>query len=64
MKNLSSPSQGPADGTLARYKNRIVRVLGSTRSERFRIQWLTEDGELRISAVKGKNLHKMQPQLF
>ncbi|UIF89292.1 hypothetical protein KAF44_30460 (plasmid) [Cupriavidus necator] len=64
MKNLSTPPRGPADGTLARYKNRIVRVLGSTQSQRFRIQWLTEDGELRVSAVNGKNLHRMQPQLF
>lgn len=64
MTILSSYSQGPADGSLARYKNRIVRVLGATQCDRMRIQWLTEDGELRVSAVKGKNLHQMQPQLF
>lgn len=64
MKKPSSPYQEPADGDLARYKNRIVRVLGATPSKRLRIQWLTEDGELRISAVQGKNLHQMQPQLF
>ncbi|KAF7964128.1 hypothetical protein AWV80_41740 [Cupriavidus sp. UYMU48A] len=64
MTILSPYSQGPVAGTLARYKNRIVRVLGATQSDRMRIQWLTEDGVLRVSAVKGKNLYKMQPQLF
>lgn len=64
MTTLSSSSKGPEDGSLARYKNRIVRVLGATQSDRLRIQWLTEDGEMRVSAVMGKNLHKMQPQLF
>jgi len=53
-----------SEGPLARYKNRIVRIVGVTQGERSRIQWLTEDGETRISAVKQENLHQMQPQLF
>lgn len=64
MEHTSPSSQCPADDDLARYKNRIVRVLGPTQSQRLRIQWLTEDGELRVSAVKGNNLKPMQPQLF
>lgn len=49
---------------LARYKDRIVRVLGVTPGKRLKIQWLTEDGEIRESAVKPHNLRQMQPQLF
>ena len=64
MITPSSSFQEPEESSLARYKNRIVRVLGATRSERLKIQWLTEDGELRVSAVKEENLHRMQPQLF
>jgi hypothetical protein len=64
VTTLSSSSQVATEGPLARYKNRIVRILGVTQGERSRIQWLTEDGETRISAVKQKNLHQMQPQLF
>ncbi|VVE18164.1 MULTISPECIES: hypothetical protein [Pandoraea] len=64
MTNIPSSSQGPEQGSLARYKNRIVRVVGVAQGERSKIQWLTEDGEMRMSAVKWKNLHRMQPQLF
>ncbi|PNE59896.1 hypothetical protein A8H39_01755 [Paraburkholderia fungorum] len=64
MVNPSSSSQVPGESSLARYKNRIVLVLGVAQGERSKIQWLTEDGESRISAVKRKNLHQMQPQLF
>lgn len=64
MTNLPSSSLRPAEGPLARYKNRIVRIIGVTQGERSKIQWLTEDGETRISAVKSENLYQMQPQLF
>jgi hypothetical protein len=64
VKKFPSLAQGPAHGSFARYKNRIVRVVGVARGERSKIQWITEDGEMRMSAVKWKNLHEMQPQLF
>jgi hypothetical protein len=65
MSNLppSSPVPSP-EGPLARYKNLIVRIIGVTERDRSRIQWITEDGELRVSAVKRENLRPMQPQLF
>lgn len=49
---------------LARYKDRIVQVLGVTPGARWKIQWLTEGGEIRVSAVKPGNLRQMPPQLF
>ncbi len=55
---------GTAKAFLARYKNRVVLVLGATAGDRWRIQWLTEDGESRVSAVKQKHLRAMPPQLF
>ncbi|TES63836.1 hypothetical protein E2P84_38905 [Burkholderia cepacia] len=53
-----------AEAFLARYKDRVVLVLGVTAGDRRRIQWLTEDGKPRVSAVKQKHLRAMPPQLF
>lgn len=64
MKNLPSSAETPADMVLARYKDRIVQVLGVTPGARWKIQWLTEGGEIRVSAVKPGNLRQMPPQLF
>ncbi|BBA45458.1 hypothetical protein D7S91_37930 [Burkholderia contaminans] len=55
---------GTAEAFLARYKDRVVLVLGVTAGDRRRIRWLTEDGESRVSAVKQKHLRAMPPQLF
>ncbi|GAB5095919.1 hypothetical protein YK56LOC_16350 [Caballeronia sp. HLA56] len=54
----------PLRGTLARYRNRIVEVLGEARGERVMIRSIHDDGVERRTAVKWINLLPMDTELF
>jgi hypothetical protein len=51
-------------GTLARYKDRVVRVKGEARGQRSMIEWVALDGTRRRSTVKWKSLVALEDQLF
>jgi hypothetical protein len=50
--------------TIARYKGRVVRVLGEARGERSMIEWVDECNKIRRTAVKWTNLSPLPAQLF
>jgi hypothetical protein len=54
----------PARGTLARYGDRIVEVLGEARGQRIMIRSIHADGSERLTAVKLINLMPLNNQLF
>ncbi|WP_244817761.1 hypothetical protein [Caballeronia sp. Lep1P3] len=54
----------PAKGALARYRNRIVEVLGEARGERVMIRSIHDDGTERRTAVKWMNLLPLDSELF
>ncbi|CAB3795343.1 hypothetical protein [Pararobbsia alpina] len=51
-------------GTLARYKDRVVRVKGEARGQRSMIEWVAHDGTHQRSTVKWKSLAPLEDQLF
>ncbi len=51
-------------GTLAKYKDRVVRVKGEARGQRSMIEWVGLDGTQRRSTVKWKSLVPLRDQLF
>jgi hypothetical protein len=54
----------PLRGTLARYRNRIVEVLGEARGQRVMIRSIHDDGVERRTAVKWINLFPLDTELF
>ena len=54
----------PVRGTLARYEERIVEVLGEARGQRVMIRSIHPDGIERRTAVKWVNLLALNGQLF
>jgi hypothetical protein len=54
----------PLRGTLARYRNRIVEVLGEARGQRVMIRSIHDDGVERKTAVKWGNLRVLEGGLF
>jgi hypothetical protein len=54
----------PRRGTLARYRDRIVEVLGEARGQRVMIRSVHVDGTERRTAVKLVNLLPLDSQLF
>ena len=54
----------PARGTLARYRERIVEVLGEARGQRVMIRSIHADGNERLTAVKLIHLLPLDGQLF
>jgi hypothetical protein len=54
----------PLRGTLARYRNRIVEVLGEARGQRVMIRSIHDDGIERRTAVKWINLLPLEGGLF
>ena len=54
----------PTRGTLARYRDRIVEVLGEARGQRIMIRSIHADGSERLTAVKLNNLRPLDDQLF
>jgi hypothetical protein len=54
----------PPRGTLARYRNRIVEVLGAARGQRVMIRSIHDDGVERKTAVKWANLLPVETGLF
>ncbi|WP_371885140.1 hypothetical protein [Caballeronia sp. S22] len=54
----------PPRGTLARYGDRIVEVLGEARGQRIMIRSIHADGSERLTAVKLTNLTPLNSQLF
>ncbi|MDR5740908.1 MULTISPECIES: hypothetical protein [unclassified Caballeronia] len=59
-----SKAQKPPRGTLARYRNRIVEILGEARGERVMIRSIHDDGVERRSAVKWASLLPLDSELF
>ncbi|SAL00988.1 hypothetical protein AWB78_06057 [Caballeronia calidae] len=59
-----SRKRKPLRGTLARYRNRIVEVLGEARGERVMIRSIHDDGVERRTAVKWINLVPLDTELF
>jgi hypothetical protein len=51
-------------GTLARYRDRIVEVMGEARGQRVMIRSVHSDGVERRTAVKWVNLLPLDQQLF
>ncbi|BBQ03499.1 hypothetical protein BSFA1_86270 (plasmid) [Burkholderia sp. SFA1] len=51
-------------GTLARYRDRIVEILGDARGQRVMIRSIHPDGRERLTAVKLANLLPLESQLF
>ncbi|GAB5098053.1 hypothetical protein [Caballeronia sp. HLA56] len=51
-------------GTIARYGDRIVEVLGEARGQRVMIISIHPDGSERLSAVKLTSLQPLEGQLF
>ncbi|MDR5781790.1 hypothetical protein QCE63_20535 [Caballeronia sp. LZ065] len=49
---------------LARYRNRIVEVLGEARGQRVMIRSIHDDGVERRTAVKRINLMPLEMELF
>ena len=54
----------PLRGSLARYEDRIVEVLGEARGQRVMIRSIYPDGIERRTAVKWVNLLPLDGQLF
>ncbi|SOE63387.1 hypothetical protein SAMN05414139_02300 [Burkholderia sp. D7] len=54
----------PVRGTLARYRERIVEVMGEARGQRVMIRSVHSDGAERRTAVKWVNLLPLDQQLF
>ena len=54
----------PPRGTLVRYQDRIVEVLGEARGQRIMIRSIHADGTERRTAVKLNNLRPLDDQLF
>jgi hypothetical protein len=54
----------PPRGTIARYGDRIVEVLGEARGQRVMIRSILPDGSERLTAVKLTNLTPLGGQLF
>ncbi|KMY86412.1 hypothetical protein BUMB_04031 [Candidatus Paraburkholderia calva] len=54
----------PLRGTFARYRNRIVEVLGKARRQRVMIRSIHDDGIERRTAVKWINLLPLENGLF
>ncbi|MDR5806333.1 hypothetical protein [Caballeronia sp. LZ001] len=54
----------PSRGTLARYGERIVEILGEARGQRIMIRSIHPDGRERLTAVKLANLLPLESQLF
>lgn len=54
----------PPRGTIARYRDRIVEVLGEARGQRVMIRSIHADGSERLTAVKLINLLPLETQLF
>jgi hypothetical protein len=54
----------PSRGTLARYRDRIVEILGEARGQRVMIRSIHPDGRERLTAVKLANLLPLDNQLF
>ncbi|SAK43412.1 hypothetical protein [Caballeronia ptereochthonis] len=59
-----SRKRKPPRGTLARYRNRIVEVLGEARGQRVMIRSIHDDGVERRTAVKWANLVPLETALF
>jgi hypothetical protein len=59
-----SRKRKPSHGTLARYRNRIVEVLGEARGQRVMIRSIHDDGVERRTAVKWVNLMPLEMELF
>jgi hypothetical protein len=59
-----SKKRKPLRGTLARYRNRIVEVLGEARGQRVMIRSIHDDGIERRTAVKWANLLPLETGLF
>jgi hypothetical protein len=59
-----STKRKPLRGTLARYRNRIVEVMGEARGQRVMIRSIHDDGIERRSAVKWANLLPLEIGLF
>ena len=56
--------QKPSRGTLARYRDRIVEILGEARGQRVMIRSIHPDGRERLTSVKLANLLPLESQLF
>jgi hypothetical protein len=54
----------PPRGTIARYRDRIVEVLGEARGQRVMIRSIHADGSERLTAVKLIHLQPLENQLF
>ncbi|KMZ11437.1 hypothetical protein BHUM_05376c [Candidatus Burkholderia humilis] len=54
----------PPRGTPARYRDRIVEVLGEARGQRVMIRSIHADGNERLTAVKLNTLLPLDGQLF
>jgi hypothetical protein len=54
----------PSGGTLARYRDRIVKILGEAHGQRVMIRSIHPDGRERQTAVKLANLFPLESQLF
>jgi hypothetical protein len=54
----------PPLGTLARYGDRIVEILGEARGQRVMIRSIHPDSRERLTAVKLANLLPLESQLF
>ncbi len=54
----------PARGSLVRYQDRIVEVMGEARGQRVMIRSIHPDGQERRTAVKWVNLAPLENQLF
>jgi len=54
----------PSRGTLARYGDRIVEIMGGARGQRVMIRSIHPDGRERLTAVKVANLLPLDSQLF
>jgi hypothetical protein len=59
-----STQRKPSRGKLARYRNRIVEVLGEARGQRVMIRSIHDDGVERRTAVKWINLLPLETELF
>ena len=60
----TSSQRKPPRGTLARYRNRIVEVLGEARGQRVMIRSIHDDGVERRTAVKWGSLLPLEMGLF
>lgn len=60
----SRMNRKPPRGTIARYGDRIVEVLGEARGQRVMIRSIHADRSERLTAVKLINLLPLDDQLF